>query len=528
MVTYTKFGDIQVASIVDSNGNLISGPETTSIFHSSVLRAICVGDSLVNFYGAQFGANLSVNKGIGTLDANGTTIWEGNRFFIGNAANATHPDTGRPLTAITGFFAGAGSPVVTYSSLAPDGNYGLWGVAPLHSSYDSGFMSFIRLFSEQLFQVVGQYALGSTTSAWALTILQKCIDQQPSEVVFWSSGTNDLRVSATEAAAQANAILAFNNTRLAIDLILSRGKIPVINIPTPLNLAPTGIINAGLMQLRNYLLAYCRKKGAFVIDAFAEAVNGIEVSTGTYFASGYTNDGVHPNARVLCHIGRNQALTALPGTAPTIDLQGVSALEDSAIGPHTGITYPNIALNPGFIGTAGTATSLVAGSTVPNSYTLAAVAGAVVNSTAQWLRTKVGDQNTANQGYALRVQCASTGAGQGFNLTSNGNVAGIVAGEQYEFGFQIYIRSTTEGEPTLYASVNFGFGGVQYANGPGGQTSGVNYLSGETFLIQGGFLRLMRAPAGNIMQLTCSFAGAGFIDLEISSAFQRKTDDYFL
>lgn len=494
----------------------------------AMLRAIAVGDSLANYYSAQFGANLSVTAGVGTLDANGTTIWEGNKFFIGNIANTTHEDTGRPLTAITGFFAGASSPVVTYTSLAPDGSYGAWVVTPVHSSYDSGFMSFVRLFSETPFQIIAQYALGSTTSTYCLAILRKCIDQQPSELVFWTAGTNDIRVAGTEAAAQAAAIVTFNNTTAAIDLILSRGKIPVVNIPPPLNVAPTGIITGGLMQLRNYLLAYCRRKGVFVIDSFAEAINGFEVSTGTYFATGFTNDGVHPNSRVLCHIGRNQALTALPVTAPSIDFQGVSGLENSAIGPHTGITYPNIALNPAFIGTAGTATSLVAGSTVPTSYTLTAVAGASVTGTAQWIRSKVGDENTPNQGYALRVQCTSTGAGQGFNLASAGNVAGIVPGDQYEFGFQVYIRSNTEGEPTLYASVNFGFGGVQYANGPGGQTTGVNYLAGETFLIQSGFLKVQRAPAGNIMQFTVSFAGAGFIDLEISSAFQRKTDDYYI
>lgn len=499
----------------------------TVIPSRSVLRAISVGDSLANYYSVQFGANLSVSKGIGTLDANGTTIWEGNKFFISNLNNLTHQDTGRPLTAISGFYSQAGSGVVTYASLAPDGDYGLWGAAPVHSSFDSTFMSFIRLFSDTPFQLVGQYALGSTTSAYTLAMLKKCIDQQPSELVFWTAGTNDLLATTTEATAQAAAISVFNNTAAAIDIILSRGKTAIINIPGPLNTAPTGAINAGLMQLRNYLLPYFRRKGVYVVDSFSEAINGLEVSSGTYFISGGTNDGVHPNSSLVCRIGRNQAKSALPVTLPTLDLQGVSGLEDSTIGPHTGITYPNIAVNPGMIGTAGAVVGCVAGSTSPTGYGFTVTGAATVTSTAQWIRTKVADKNTPNQGYATRIQCTSTGAGQGFTFFATSVPARVTLGDQYEFGYQIYIRSTTEGNPTLYAATNWGFG-TQYANAPGLATNGATYLSGDNFTLQGGFLKILRAPVSNQMYVLVSFAGAGFIDLEISSPFQRKTDDYYV
>lgn len=506
-------------------------------------RVCLIGDSITSNGTATQGLPTSagsfvVSNGVATLNFGTTTkIFVGNYFFLVNPGDAAmaSPDNGRLILALSGSSGTATSNTATFATTLANGDYSnlygnSWSVYTLDGNSDSGYFHVLNNFFRGQFLVSAIYSGSGLTSSQMLAMLPKIQAGVAFDIAFLMGGTNDIDRATSPALAYsavdgASGALA-NMTALAQALIALGARV-FICCPPANSVGTTGTNtsatkNIALAYYRNliYKYAYANQSPGQplqIFDMFRETIAGQSASGG--YISNATLDNLHPSSSILWTMARNQNANIF-GIQP-LDQMPVTVLDDSITYAQVGVGFPNTLQNAGMAGTGGTLSGGATGS-VANNWALALQGGATsVVGTGNFTPTAIGTTNSANWGFAQRVQCSTSATGQGFQLNSGSNPSAITTG-WYRAGIRIYVRSNTSGFGSLVGTFTTGI--AHLFNATGSASNGYSWLSGDVIELTTGPLWLSSAVQDELVFIYTSNA-AGSVDLEFSAGFVRQIDN---
>lgn len=521
-------------------------------------RIALIGDSITQF--SLFYTNVPttagsfvVSNGIGTLTyGSNTSIYTGNYFSLNNVSDPTltHPDNGRFLQALSGSTGTTASTVVTFASSAVNGDYsnylsGVWNTAPVIQASETGLASWLNAVSRGQYLVTANYAAVGETSAFTLAKVQQRVTQGiPFDIALLAvDGINDFNTVSPIGSAITASNTAVANYIKCIQTLQGAGYRVWIQLPPPNQStggsgAQANTVCANIV--RTGLLNYAAKNSQLVVfDTFREMIAG-QATASPFFAANsvgaMTSDGTHPNANAYCSMIRNLRSGSLAEPywldllAPSIEPQSVTTLDDAVTFAQAGATYANLQQSSGLSGTAGTlftSSPTPTGSAATN-WGLKGNGGATsVTGTGGFTPTQLGSSNSANYGFAQRIQCATSAASQGFTFQGSANPSKIVAGNWYRAGIRVYVRANTSGLGSLWGNFLPGPTNMTFF-GNGGFDVGYQLNAGEVYWLTTGPMFYSVTPSNALLSINYSSAGAGSVDLEISAPFIRQIDNPYL